>query len=212
MWENFKNGLVKENPVFALYLGLCSILAVSTSLTNAVGMSVSVIFVLILANVIISLLRHIIPNEIRIPVYIVIIATLVTIVQMLMDAYAPELSESLGAFIGLIVVNCIILGRVESYASKNSVGKSFIDGVGMGIGYTLALVVLSAIRQLLGTGVLNFYNPLNNQLVFELNIIPADYVISLFTTSAGAFITFGVLAAGVAYLNNRNSAKKGGNK
>lgn len=211
MWENFKNGLVKENPVFALYLGLCSILAVSTTLTNAVGMGVSVIFVLIMANVIISLLRNIIPNEIRIPVYIVIIATLVTIVQMLMDAYAPELSESLGAFIALIVVNCIILGRVESYASKNSVGKSFIDGVGMGIGYTLALLVLSAIRQLLGTGILSFTNPLTNQEVFNITLIPEDFVIGLFSTSTGAFITFAFLAAGVAYLNNRKS-KKGGSK
>lgn len=209
MWENFKNGLIKENPVFALYLGLCSILAVSTSLTNAVGMGVSVIFVLIVAEVIISILRNVIPQEIRIPVYIVIIATLVTIVQMLMDAYAPELSTSLGAFIALIVVNCIILGRVEAYASKNGPFKSFIDAVGMGVGYTLALIVLSVIRQVLGSGILSFTNPLTNVEVFSITIIPEAYTISLFSSAAGAFITFAILAAGVAWLKEKQEKKEG---
>ena len=159
LFKNLSNGIVKENPVFALYLGLCSVLAVSNSINNALGMSVAVIIVLTVSNVIIAAMRNIIPNEIRIPVYIVVIATLVKIVEMLMQAYTPELFTALGVFIPLIVVNCIILGRAEAYASKNTVGASFIDGIGMGLGYTAGIFMLATIRQLLATGGLNLVNP-----------------------------------------------------
>lgn len=202
-FENFKNGFLKENPVFALYLGLCSILAVSQNLNNAIGMSASVIFVLILSNVIISLLRKIIPDEIRIPVYIVIIASLVTVVQMLLDAFSPSLSASLGTFIALIVVNCIILGRAEAFASKNKPFDALLDGIGMGLGYTLSLVAISAIRELLSTGGLMLLNPFNNVIVFKFDIIPTGYEIPLFSQPFGAFLTFAFLAAFVTFLNNK---------
>ena len=146
MWKNFKNGFIKENPVFGLYLGMCSTLAISSSLDSAVGMSMCVIVVLICSNVIISAMRKIIPDEIRIPVYIVIIASLVTIVQMVVQAYMPELYSALGAFLSLIVVNCIILGRAEAFANKNGVVASAVDGLGMGLGYTFAIVMLAVVR------------------------------------------------------------------
>lgn len=206
--SNFTAGFLRENPVFGLYLGLCSVLAISTSLNNALGMGVAFTVVLLMANVIISLLRKIIPDEIRIPVYIVIIATLVTIVEMLIHAYAASLYSALGAFINLIVVNCIILGRAESFASKNTVLDSALDGIGMGLGYTVSLVVISVTRQVLATGVVNLSNPFNNQLIFELPIIPSGYEISLFTTPAGAFLTFAVLAAALSAYNTKRNAKK----
>lgn len=206
--SNFTAGFLRENPVFGLYLGLCSILAISTTLNNAVGMGVAFTVVIIMSNIIISLLRKIIPDEIRIPVYIVIIATLVTIVEMLIHAYAASLYSALGAFINLIVVNCIILGRAESFASKNGVLDSALDGIGMGLGYTLSLIAISATRQILATGVLNFTNPLNNQLVFEFQLIPTGYEISLFTSPAGAFLTFAVLAAGLSAYNTSQANKK----
>ncbi|MFV0380376.1 MAG: electron transport complex subunit RsxE [Anaerorhabdus sp.] len=212
--KNFTAGLLRENPVFGLYLGLCSILAISTSLNNALGMGVAFTVVMILSNVIISLLRKVVPNEIRIPVYIVIIATLVTIVEMLIHAYATSLYSALGAFINLIVVNCIILGRAESFASKNKVLDSALDGVGMGFGYTLSLVAISVTRQILATGIINLENPFNNQLIFEFQIIPTGYEISLFSSSTGAFLTFACLAAGLAAYNKHVNAKseKGGSK
>lgn len=202
-FTNFKNGLIKESPVFSLYLGLCSVLAVSTTINNAIGMSVSVIFVLILSNVAISFLRKIIPDEVRIPVYIVIIATLVTVVQMLLDAFSPSLSASLGAFIALIVVNCIILGRAEAFASKNNVIDSFLDGLGMGIGYSICLISIAVIREMLATGGLEFVNPLTNQVVFSFKLIPQEFVINLFHQPFGAFITFACMAALFAYINGK---------
>lgn len=195
LFKNLSNGLVKENPVFALYLGLCSVLAVSNTISNALGMSVAVIIVLTVSNVIISALRKIIPSEIRIPVYIVVIATLVKIVEMLMQAYTPELYTALGVFIPLIVVNCIILGRAEAFASKNSVGASAIDGIGMGLGYTVGIFMLAAIRQLFATGALSLINPFNQSIIFDFTIIPTQFTIPLFAQPAGAFITFAVLAA-----------------
>ena len=206
--KNFTAGFVRENPVFSLYLGICSTLAVSTTLNNAIGMSVAVIVVLVLSNMIISAIRNITPNEIRIPVYIVIIAALVKIIQMLITAYAPALDTALGTFIPLIVVNCIILGRAEAFASKNNIFDSAFDGLGMGIGYMFALLVMSAIRQLLATGVLNFANPFDmTQMIFEIRIIPAEYVISMFSQPVGAFFTFAILAAGVAAYKNHLEAK-----
>ena len=197
--KNFTAGFLRENPVFSLYLGLCSTLAITTTLNNAIGMGVAVIAVLIMSNVIISLIRNITPNEIRIPVYIVVIAALVKVIQMLIQAYAPALDESLGTFIPLIVVNCIILGRAEAFASKNGVLDSALDGLGMGLGYTCSIVIMSLIREVLATGMISFTNPFDAaQVIFELRLIPEDYVISLFSQPFGAFCTFACLAAALA--------------
>lgn len=195
-FQNFKNGLLKDNPVFSLYLGICSTLAITTSVNNGLGMGVAVICVLIMSNVIISLVRNITPEEIRIPVYIVIIATLVKIIQMLIEAYAPALNTSLGVFIPLIVVNCIILGRAEAFASKHGVLDSALDGLGMGLGYTLAVTSMSLIREVLSTGMINLVNPFDEtQVLFNIRILPDDYVISMFSSPVGAFVTFAILAA-----------------
>lgn len=197
--ENFTAGFIRENPVFSLYLGLCSTLAITTTLNNAIGMGVAVIAVLIMSNVIISLIRNITPSEIRIPVYIVVIATLVKVIQMLIKAYAPSLDSALGVFIPLIVVNCIILGRAEAFASKNGVLDSALDGLGMGLGYTLSIVIMSSIRQILATGILSFDNPFNvTQNIFSIRILPEDFIISIFSQPFGAFCTFACLAAGLA--------------
>ena len=207
-FENFKAGLIKDNPVFSLYLGICSTLAITTSINNAIGMGAAVIMVLIMSNVIISLLRKVIPDEIRIPVYIVIIATLVTIIQMLIEAFAPALNSSLGVFIPLIVVNCIILGRAEAFASKNGVLDSALDGLGMGLGYTLAVLAMSFIREFLANGGWTITNPFNDaQVLFSCQIIPDAYCISMFGSSVGAFVTFACLAAVIAFIKNKEADK-----
>lgn len=206
--ENFTAGFIRENPVFGLYLGLCSTLAITTTLNNAVGMGVAVILVLVMSNIIISCLRKVTPSEIRIPVYIVVIATLVKIIQMLIKAYAPALDSALGVFIPLIVVNCIILGRAEAFASKNGVFDSALDGLGMGLGYTVSIIVMSALRQILATGMLTFENPFNvEQSIFSIRLIPEDYVISMFSQPVGAFITFALLAGALAAYKNHQNAK-----
>lgn len=208
-FENFKAGLIKDNPVFSLFLGICSTLAITTTVNNAIGMGVSVIIVLIMSNVIISCVRKITPDEIRIPVYIVIIATLVKIIQMLIQAYAPSLNTSLGVFIPLIVVNCIILGRAEAFASKNGVLDSALDGLGMGLGYTLAVLAMSFIRELISTGGIKVVNPFNEaQVWLNLHIIPEDFTVSIFGSSVGAFITFAVLAAAVCAYKQHVTAKE----
>ena len=208
-FENFKAGLIKDNPVFSLFLGICSTLAITTSVNNAIGMGVSVIIVLIMSNVIISCVRKITPDEIRIPVYIVIIATLVKIIQMLIQAYAPSLNTSLGVFIPLIVVNCIILGRAEAFASKNGILDSALDGLGMGLGYTLAVLAMSFIRELISTGGIKVVNPFNEaQVWLNLHIIPENFTISVFGSSVGAFITFAVLAAAVGAYKQHVTAKE----
>ena len=206
--ENFTAGFLRENPVFSLYLGLCSTLAITTTLNNAIGMGVAVIAVLVMSNVIISLMRNITPSEIRIPVYIVIIASLVKVIQMLIKAYAPSLDTALGVFIPLIVVNCIILGRAEAFASKNKVLDSALDGLGMGLGYTVSIVIMSGIRQLLATGALSFDNPFNAaHNIFTLKIIPDDFTISMFSQPVGAFCTFACLAAGLAAYKSYQTKK-----
>ena len=208
-FENFKAGLIKDNPVFSLFLGICSTLAITTTVNNAIGMGVSVIIVLIMSNVIISCVRKITPDEIRIPVYIVIIATLVKIIQMLIQAYEPSLNTSLGVFIPLIVVNCIILGRAEAFASKNGVLDSALDGLGMGLGYTLAVLAMSFIRELISTGGIKVVNPFNEaQVWLNLHIIPEDFTVSIFGSSVGAFITFAVLAAAVGAYKQHVTAKE----
>lgn len=177
------NGIIKENPVLVLLIGTCPALAVSTSLLNALGMGVSATAVLICSNIVISMLRKVIPDKVRIPCYIVVIAGFVTLVQFVLQAYAPDLNKALGVFIPLIVVNCIILGRAEAFANKNSVLDSAMDGIGMGIGFTIALGFMGAIRELLGTGALLGYT-----------IIP-DFSIGFFNLPPGGFFVYGILIA-----------------
>lgn len=207
--KNFIKGITKENPVFVLYLGLCSALAITTSINNAIGMGVCVIVVLICAEIIISALRKIIPNEIRIPVYIVIIAALVKCCGLLLQAFIPSIYSAMGVYIDLIVVNCIVLGRCEAFASKNGIGASIMDGLSMGLGYTFALVVVSAIRQVLATGMLVLDNPMTGANIFSLTLFPADFTISMFGSPTGAFLTFAVIAAAFAAMNARSAKKEG---
>jgi electron transport complex protein RnfE len=211
--RSFWSELIYSNPVFGLYLGICSTLAVSTSINNALGMGLAVTAVLILSNMLVSSVRNITPDEIHIPVYIVIIATLVTIVEQLIQAFMPELYTALGAFIDLIVVNCIILGRAEAYACKHTIGESAADGFEMGIAYTCSLLAMSIIRQILGTGSLSLANPFTNTTIFSIPIIPSGFEITLFTSQTGAFLTFAVLAACVAaYKKKHDSADAKGGK
>ena len=177
------NGIIKENPVLVLLIGTCPSLATSSSLSNAIGMGIAATAVLICSNIVISLLRKVIPDKVRIPCYIVLIAGFVTIVQFIVKAYAPALDKSLGVFLPLIVVNCIILGRAEAFANKNSVIDSALDGVGMGIGFTLALCAMGAIRELLGTGCL-----------LGKVIIP-NFSIGFFNLAPGGFFVYGILIA-----------------
>ncbi|MGN1053906.1 MAG: electron transport complex subunit RsxE [Erysipelotrichaceae bacterium] len=210
MWNNFKNGFIKENPVFGLYLGLCSSLAISTSVNNAIGMGACVTIVLILSNCIVSLIRKITPSEIRIPVYIVVIASLVTVVEMVVHAFMSELYTSLGVFLSLIVVNCIILGRAEAFASKNGVVASAVDGLGMGLGYTFALLLISVVRELVATAGITIVNPFNSaQVLFSFTISALEpFKISLFSSSVGAFLTFACFAAFFAWLKNKPNKKE----
>ena len=197
-WQNLLKGIIKENPVLVLVLGTCPTLAVTTSVLNALGMGVAATAVLICSNIAISALRKVIPDKVRIPAYIVLIAGFVTIIEMLMHAFVPDLYESLGVFLSLIVVNCIILGRAEMYASKNKVVDSAIDAVGMGIGFTLALFLMSSIREILGSG---------TYFGFEIPFL-ADNPIMIFSLPAGGFFVFGCLIAIV----NKITKKKGGKK
>lgn len=178
------NGIIKENPTFVLMLGMCPTLGTTTSAINGMSMGLATMFVLICSNMTISAVRNLIPDKVHIPAYIVIIATFVTIVQLCMEAYLPSLYESLGLFIPLIVVNCIVLGRAEAFAAKNGVFDSALDGVGIGIGFTLALTLLGAVRELLGSG-----------KIFDITVFPEDYGMILFILAPGAFITLGLLIA-----------------
>lgn len=206
--ERLYNGIVKENPTFVLMLGMCPTLAVTSSAINGCGMGLTTTVVLAASNMVISALRKVIPDKVRIPAFIVIVASLVTIVQQLLHAYVPSLYDSLGIYIPLIVVNCIILGRAEAFASKNKVLDSALDGLGMGLGYTVSIVIMSAIRQLLATGALSFDNPFNAaQNIFTLKIIPDDFTISMFSQPVGAFCTFACLAAGLAAYKSYQTKK-----
>ena len=181
----FKNGIIDENPTFVQVIGMCPTLAVTSSAINGIGMGLSTAVVLACSNIAISLLRKVIPDKIRIPAFVVVIATFVTIVQLLLKAYVPALDKSLGLYIPLIVVNCIILARAEAYASKNGPIESAVDGIAMGLGFTLALTVLGAVRELLGAG-----------LIFGLSIFGASYQPALlFILPPGAFLTLGFLMA-----------------
>ena len=188
--DSFTNGIVRANPTFILLLGLCPTLAVSTSLDNAIGMTAAVLFVLLLANIIVSSIRRFIPNRVRIPTFIVVIATLVTLVDLMMQGFVPELSKALGMYIPLIVVNCIILGRAEAFASKNRVTDSIADALGMALGFGWAIFIVSLIRQLLGSGSLEFFGR-------HLFTIPGlkENPAAIFLLPMGAFFVIGVLLA-----------------
>jgi len=182
--KQLKEGLLTQNPVLVQLLGMCSTLAITTTISNGIGMGVSVTIILTLSNIFISLLRKIIPEQVRIAAYIVVIAGFVTMVDLLLQAFFPDIAESLGVFIPLIVVNCIILARAESFASKNTPAAAAVDGICQGLGYTLVLLVMSAIRELLGTGALN-----------GVQIFPAEYAAGMLALPVGGFLTLGVLIA-----------------
>jgi len=182
--KTLTNGILRENPTFALVLGMCPTLATTTSAVNGMSMGLATLFVLVCSNVVISLLKNLIPDKVRIPAFIVVIATFVTVVQFLLKAYAPAVDEQLGLFIPLIVVNCIVLGRAEAFAAKNSVGLSALDGIGMGLGFTLALTLIGMIRELLGTGA-----------IFGLQIYSDHYASLIFVLAPGAFIALAYLMA-----------------
>ena len=183
------NGILKENPIFVLVLGMCPTLGVTTSAFNGLGMGVATMFVLTLSNMLISLLKNFIPDRVRIPAFIVVIATFVSIVDLLIQGFVPALSASLGLFIPLIVVNCIVLGRAEAFASKNSVLDSMFDGIGMGLGFTLSLTIIGAVREILGSGA-----------IFGHAFLPASTNILVFVLAPGAFIVLGLLMALIRHI------------
>ena len=203
--KQFQEGLLTKNPVLAQLLGMCSTLAITTSLFNGLGMGLAVTVILICSNVLISALRKVIPSQIRIAAYIVIIAGFVTVVDLLLQAFIPALADSLGVFIPLIVVNCIILGRAEAFASKNTVAASAVDGLCQGIGYTVALVVMCVIRELLGSG--TFGGGLLNGGE-GIRIIPEAYPAMQMVMPVGGFITMGFVVAGFQWLLRRQANKK----
>ena len=205
--KQFKEGLLTKNPVLVQLLGMCSVLAITTSLFNGIGMGLSVTLILICSNVLISVLRKVIPSQIRIAAYIVIIAGFVTIVDLLLQAFLPALAESLGVFIPLIVVNCIILGRAEAFASKNTVVASALDGLFQGIGYTMALVIMCIIRELLGSG--TFGGGILNGGE-GIRILPEGLAASQMVMPVGGFLTLGFVIAGYQWLSRklRNQKKK----
>lgn len=195
-------GIFKENPVFIIMLGLCPTLGVTTQVINGIGMGLAVIFVLVFSNMFISLLKSFIPNSVRIPAYIVIIAAFVTIVEMMMHAYAPSIYQALGIFLPLIVVNCIILGRAEAFASKNSVVDSILDGVGMGVGFTLALTLIALIREMFGNGTITLMKIGNFSGVIHIPLL-YKYPIRVLTLASGALLLMGYLKAFFEWFGQR---------
>lgn len=194
--ERIYNGVIKENPTLVLMLGMCPTLAVTTSCMNGFGMGVSTLVVLVMSNLVISALRKMIPDAVRLPAYIVIVASLVTVVELLMEAYVPDIYDALGIYIPLIVVNCIILGRAEAYASKNPPLLSAMDGLGMGLGFTISLSVIGLIRELLGAGT-----------VFGMQVMPSAYKpIAIFIKAPGAFLVLAVLVIIMNSLKIKNRA------
>lgn len=196
--NDLTRGLVRENPIFRLLLGMCPTLATTTSLENAIGMGAATSFVLVGSNLVISSVRNAIPARVRIPCFIVVIATFVTVVDLLMQAYAPALTEKLGIFIPLIVVNCIVLGRAEAFASKNKVLYSAADGIGMGLGFTLALALIASVREILGTATLTVWGDLKFAL-------PLDHTLVMMILPAGGFVSLGCILAAI----NHGLARKG---
>lgn len=194
----FMNGILNENPVFRLVLGVCPTLAVTTSAMNGLGMGLAATFVLFGSNLVISLLRNFIPDKVRIPAFVVVICTFVTLVDMIMHAFLPALYESLGIFIPLIVVNCIILARAEAFASKNTVLASAVDGIGMGVGFTLSLILIGSIRELIGNG-----------SIFDISLLGASYEpMLLLVLAPGAFITFGLVLGSINAITDKMQRRK----
>ena len=204
--KQFKDGLLTQNPVLVQLLGMCSTMAITTTLFNGLGMGICVTIILLCSNIVISLLRKVIPSKIRIAAYVVVIAGFVTIVDLLMQAYLPDLSESLGIFIPLIVVNCIILGRAEGFASKNTVAASALDGIFQGLGYTIVLVIMCVVRELLGSG--TFGGGLLGPDGAGIRILPEQFPAMMLILPVGGFLTLGVLIAAVQYFLQ----KKGGSE
>jgi electron transport complex protein RnfE len=192
-WNNFSRGFFKENAVFVLLLGLCPTLGVTTSAFNGLGMGLATTFVLLMSNIVVSIIKRYIPDKVRIPSYIVVIASFVTIVELIMQAYVPDLFAALGLFIPLIVVNCLVLGRAEAFASKNNLITAAIDGLGMGLGFTMALVMLGAVREILGSGSL-----------FGLKFIQGDGMI-VFLLAPGAFLALGYLIVIINMINKKKA-------
>ena len=192
-WKNFSKGFIKENAVFALFLGLCPTLGGTTSAINGLAMGLATTFVLVMSNLVVSLIKSLIPDKVRIPSFIVIIATFVTVVELVMKGYVPALFDALGLFIPLIVVNCLVLGRAEAFASKNSIWSSLVDGMGMGLGFTMALTVLGAVRELLGSGAF-----------FGMKLISGDALL-LFILPPGAFLALGYLLVLVNMLKEKTA-------
>ena len=190
--KTLTNGILKENPTFALVLGMCPTLATTTSAVNGMSMGLATLFVLVCSNVVISLLKNLIPDKVRIPAFIVVIATFVTMVQLVMQAYLPAIYDVLGLFIPLIVVNCIVLGRAEAFAAKNTVGLSALDGLGMGLGFTLSLTVLGVVREFLGAGT-----------VFGFQLYSSQFAALIFVLAPGAFIALAYMMAAVNKLQKK---------
>ena len=203
--KTFTNGIIKENPVLVLVLGTCPTIATSTSVLNALGMGLAATFVLLGSNIVISLLRNIIPNKVRIPCFIVVIAGFVTMVDLLIKGFVPALSSSLGLFIPLIVVNCVVLGRAEGFASKNSIGASALDGIFQGIGYTVALVIMCVIREFLGAGTFGA-GLLNNGAGFQ--ILPTDVVALGMVLPVGGFLVLACLIAAMQWALSKSKNKE----
>lgn len=205
--KNFLKGILSENPTFAMMLGMCPTLAVTKTLESALGMGMCILFVLFFSNLIISLVKNIVPNEIRIPVYIVIIASLVTIVEMVLKAFLPNLYTQLGAFVSLIVVNCIILGRAEAFASKNNPVDSMVDAIGMACGFTLSISLISIIREFFGKGTITVWGNLQLDATKLFNLLHIE-PLSLLQTNAGAFLTLGILAGSIIAISNNIKKSK----
>lgn len=196
----FTNGFLRENPLLVLNIGLCSSLGVTTSIFNGLGMGMSMTFVLLMSEIVISIFRKVIPSAIRLPIFIIIIAAFTTIVQLVLQAYVESLYDALGVFLPLIVVNCIIMGRVESFASKNNTGNSILDALGMGIGYTMVMLLISFCREFLGGGTLLAGTAL------KIEVIPESFRIGILNSAPGGFLVFGFLGALVQFLKNRKGA------
>lgn len=210
--KQLKDGLIYQNPVLVQVLGMCSTMAITTSVANGFGMGISVLIILTLSNIFISLLRKIIPNEVRIACYIVVIAGFVTIVDLCLQAFFPEIANSLGVFIPLIVVNCIIIGRAEAFCQKNPVGPSFFDGIFQGLGYTLVLIAMCVIRELLGKGSFGtgIFNTIDGVIGTGngIQIFPSEYGALVLTLPIGGFITLGCLIALMQYALRKSAEKK----
>ena len=209
--KQLKDGLIYQNPVLVQVLGMCSTMAITTSISNGVGMGISVLIILTLSNIFISLLRKIIPNEVRIACYIVVIAGFVTIVDLCLQAFFPDIAKSLGVFIPLIVVNCIIIGRAEAFAAKNSIGASALDGIFQGLGYTIVLTIMCIIREFLGSGsfgkgIINTINGIGTGN--GLQIFPEEFGAKLLTMPFGGFLTLGCLIALMQYALRKSAEKK----